>query len=98
MESGVKHARLEQICIQALKAQQDPSQTYRTQDLEQQQEQPSSSRTVCPKHQSEVILRIECITERQMKVDDGTLLNRINAHPEESHMSGLFVHTSKPCV
>ena len=75
VESDSNRTQLEQICIQAFKAQEDHPSTYQNQDLEQQKEQPSASRDVCPMHQNEVILRIECITERQMKVMTGPFWN-----------------------
>lgn len=85
MESGVKHTQLERICIQALKAQEDRSPSYQTEDLEQQKEQPVSSCDICLQHQNEVILRIECITERQMKVGWGVFLKSTNAQRQDSH-------------
>ena len=59
-------SQLEQICIQAIRAQDGTSQLQAGSDFREEPTCPSRGTKLQPAH--EVILRIECITERQMKV------------------------------
>ena len=69
--------RLEQICVKAIQVQEDESETHNRSDLEHQNRDPPHNLDTQVSNTAEVVLRIECITEHQMKVMNRTFLRGI---------------------
>lgn len=77
MDTNGESSQLEQICVQAIKAQNDTAQPHQEPPLNGKAGLPSQDRGSQPQLGGDVILKLECMTDRQMKVCSQSLPKRI---------------------